>query len=126
GSEHWSLKRLRGLGGTASKKERLAIREFADDLDQVVRAVRTGTVGRALGVVVEQVGLARAMKQLDDRPGGDGTSHLDDLDALRQVAGLHPEALTFEGWLRGVLRRRSVAAGVTLSTIHRAKGMEWD
>jgi hypothetical protein len=41
------------------------------------------------------------------------------------VADLHPEPATFERWLRGVLDQRP-EGGVTLSTVHRVKGMEWD
>ena len=43
-----------------------------------------------------------------------------------QVADLHPDAATFERWLREVLRRETAPNGVTLSTVHRVKGREWD
>jgi len=73
------------------------------------------------------------MSLLDGSKGGQTGSQLDDLDALAQVAALHPEPESFERWLRGVLGRRGDAArgsgsgaGVTLSTVHRVKGMEWD
>jgi DNA helicase II / ATP-dependent DNA helicase PcrA len=42
------------------------------------------------------------------------------------VAALHPEAATFDQWLREVLRRETAPDGVTLSTVHRVKGREWD
>ena len=43
------------------------------------------------------------------------------------MASLHPEAATFEAWLRSVLQPRDAAQpGVLLSTIHRIKGREWD
>jgi DNA helicase-2/ATP-dependent DNA helicase PcrA len=42
------------------------------------------------------------------------------------VAGLHPDPRTFETWLRGVFHREATPGGVTLSTIHRVKGQEWD
>jgi ATP-dependent DNA helicase UvrD/PcrA len=66
------------------------------------------------------------MTLLDGSKGGQSGSQLDDLDALMQVADLHPEPATFERWLRNVLERRTDEAGVTLSTVHRVKGMEWD
>ena len=54
-------------------------------------------------------------------------SHLDDLEALLQVADLHPDA----GVVRGVAARaRSTASGPRAASrcrpIHRVKGREWD
>ncbi len=68
------------------------------------------------------------MTLLDGSKGGQSGSQLDDLEALVQVADLHPEPATFERWLRGILGRPAAATqgGVTLSTVHRVKGMEWD
>ena len=37
-----------------------------------------------------------------------------------------PIAGTFERWLRGVFQREATPGGVTLSTVHRVKGLEWD
>ena len=65
------------------------------------------------------------MTLLDSSGNGEGSSHLDDLIALEQVAALHPDAATFDGWLREVLRRETAPDGVTLSTVHRVKGREW-
>jgi DNA helicase-2/ATP-dependent DNA helicase PcrA len=100
--------------------------ELVHDLRRVAEAVRTGTSASALAVVRDEIGLGGAMGLLDSsRAGEGGSSHLDDLEALAQVAALHPDAATFEPWLRGVLRREPSAGGVTLSTIHRVKGREW-
>jgi DNA helicase-2/ATP-dependent DNA helicase PcrA len=68
------------------------------------------------------------MTLLDGSKGGQSGSQLDDLDALTQVADLHPDPAGFERWLRGVLGRGGTRddGGVTLSTVHRVKGMEWD
>jgi DNA helicase II / ATP-dependent DNA helicase PcrA len=99
---------------------------LADDLTKVAAAVRTRSTREALGVVADDVGLGGAMSLLDTSKGGQTASQLDDLDALMQVADLHPEPTTFEPWLRDVLARRPSTDGVTLSTVHRVKGMEWD
>jgi DNA helicase-2/ATP-dependent DNA helicase PcrA len=102
---------------------------FADDLQRVADAVaKPGATTRSvLSVIADGVGLAGAMSLLESSKGGQSGSQLDDLDALAQVADLHPDPTTFESWLRGVLDRRdNDPAGVTLSTIHRVKGMEWD
>jgi DNA helicase-2/ATP-dependent DNA helicase PcrA len=99
---------------------------LADDLVVVADAVRTGTTREALRVIADDIGLGGAMTLLDGSKGGQSGSQLDDLDALTQVADLHPEPATFERWLRGVLQRDHDGDGVTLSTVHRVKGMEWD
>jgi DNA helicase-2/ATP-dependent DNA helicase PcrA len=99
---------------------------LADDLDAVARAVATKTTRQALQVVADDVGLGGAMSLLDRSKGGQTASQLDDLDALVQVADLHPEPATFEHWLRSVLQRETSTEGITLSTVHRVKGMEWD
>jgi len=98
---------------------------LAADLGVVARAGRT--TRQVLEVVRDQVGLGEAMAGLDRSKGGEGSSQLDDLEALIQVADLHPALDGFEAWLRDSLRggaRRGEAA-VTLSTVHRVKGREW-
>jgi DNA helicase-2/ATP-dependent DNA helicase PcrA len=99
---------------------------LADDLAAVAEAVANRTTRQALGVIADGVGLGGAMSLLDRSKGGQTASQLDDLDALVQVADLHPEPATFERWLRGVLSERHTGEGVTLSTVHRVKGMEWN
>lgn len=89
--------------------------------------MRGGTTREVLRVVKDRVGLGGAMGLLDgSRAGEGGSSHLDDLEALEQVASLHPDPATFEVWLRKVFRTEAVPGGVMLSTVHRVKGREWD
>jgi DNA helicase-2/ATP-dependent DNA helicase PcrA len=76
--------------------------------------------------VRDEIGLGGAMALLDSSKGGEGSSHLDDLEALEQVASLHPDPVGFEAWLLGRFDVPSVPDGVTLATVHRVKGMEWD
>jgi DNA helicase-2/ATP-dependent DNA helicase PcrA len=45
---------------------------------------------------------------------------------LITVADLHPDAATFEAWLRDAFHAERDPVGVTVSTIHRVKGREWD
>jgi len=137
GFPQWFPKWLRGrlsLDRLADMESRIddvkvgaKVAELVRDLRLVAEAVRTGSTARALAVVRDEIGLGGAMGLLDaSRAGEGGSSHLDDLEALSQVAALHPDPTSFEPWLRGVLRRDPTAGGVTLSTIHRVKGREWD
>jgi DNA helicase-2/ATP-dependent DNA helicase PcrA len=100
--------------------------DLAADLRLVVEAGRHGTTRAVLEVVRDAVGLASAMHLLDRTGGGQGASHLDDLDGLIAVSDLHPEAATFEPWLHEAFHSERDPAGVTVSTIHRVKGREWD
>ena len=79
-----------------------------------------------LEAVRDEIGLGTAMSLLDRTGGGQGSSHLDDLEGLLGVADLHPDPTGFEPWLRTAFSRESTPGGVTLSTIHRVKGREWD
>ncbi len=100
--------------------------QFAEELQLVADTMRTGTTRQVLKVIIEDVGLRRAMALLDRSKGGQSESQVDDLEALVQLADLHPDPVTFEPWLRQVLGRRHDDRGVMLSTVHRVKGMEWN
>ncbi len=121
-----SIAALRGAAERIDDEKVAAkLGSIADDLDQLASAARRGrTTRELLALIRDQVGLGEAMAQLD-RSRGEGSSQLDDLDALEQVADLHPRPETFEAWLRQLLGRRPDPAGVTLATVHKVKGREW-
>jgi DNA helicase II / ATP-dependent DNA helicase PcrA len=100
---------------------------YADSLHAVVAAASstTAAVVRAIRV---QVGLGETMDVLDSsRREADRSTHTDDLVALEAVAALHPEATSFEAWLRDLLAQPPAdRPGVLLSTIHKIKGREWE
>ncbi|HWG74898.1 MAG TPA: ATP-dependent DNA helicase UvrD2 [Acidimicrobiales bacterium] len=125
----WSVTELLGIAGAVGDKESPKVERLVDDLValRAVAARRGSGTTEVLRAVREDVGLGGAMGLLDSSRGVEGSSHLDDLEALEQVAALHPDAATFESWLRDVLGGGGVGGvGVTLSTVHRVKGMEWD
>ncbi len=121
-----SLDALRAVAGRLDdEKVAVKLESLADDIGRVAAVVGRGaTTRKVLEVIREQVGLGEAMAQLD-RSKGEGSSQLDDLEALEQVADLHPTPETFEVWLRGLLTRPPDRDGVTLSTVHKVKGREW-
>ena len=137
GFPQWFPKWLRGridIDGLRAIADRLddtkvatKVLALADDLQLVTDTVQTGTTREALAVVRDRIGLGGAMGLLDSSNAAEGgSSHLDDLEALAQVADLHPDPRTFGQWLRTVFHRETTPGGVTLSTIHRVKGQEWD
>ncbi len=122
----WSVKTLKAIADQVPDKEGAKVIRLADDLAAVVAAARSGTTRDVLEVVRDDIGLGTAMGMLDRTGGSQGSSHLDDLEGLLGVADLHPDPAGFETWLRRVFGREADPDGVTLSTIHRVKGREWD
>ena len=104
--------------------------DLADDIDRLADAAAGATTRTVLQAIRDDIGLGGAMELLDGRPGAEGSSHLDDLDALLQVADIQPDPDLFETYLRRALTEDrapddGAGAGVTLSTVHRVKGREW-
>jgi DNA helicase-2/ATP-dependent DNA helicase PcrA len=104
------------------------VKEMADDIALLAARAEAGDDARALLVFIrDKIGLGSAMEMLDGSKGTQATaSHLDDLEALIQVSDLHTDPHTFEPWLRASLTESAGSEGVTLSTVHRVKGREWD
>jgi DNA helicase II / ATP-dependent DNA helicase PcrA len=102
--------------------------EYLGDLRTLGAAIAGGAdTAACLRLIRDRIGLGEAMDALDSsRTRPEGSSHGDDLDALEQLAALHPDPATFREWLTDRLRVPGQPDGVTLSTIHRVKGMEWD
>ncbi len=118
---------IRRLAGRLSGRDGPKLLAYADDLDTVARAAGRSTAD-ALRAVRVGIGLDATMDVLDaSRREADRSTHADDLVALEAVAGLHPEASTFEHWLRSTLARPPAEGpAVLLSTVHRIKGKEWE
>ena len=123
----WQLEQLWELGLALDDRKAVKWDEFVADLDKLAKAVGRGASTQALlGLVRRDAGLDQATALLDaSRGAADRAGHGDDLDALEQAAALHPDSATFEPWLTEMLGRPGDPAGVTLSSIHRVKGMEW-
>ena len=96
--------------------ERVARRidEMTDDIEMLAGLAGTGATTRELlEAVRDRIGLGGAMEMLDGSKGSEATaSHLDDLEALIQVADLHDEPA----------RVRAVAAGRRSSRPPAARG----
>ncbi|HKJ37021.1 MAG TPA: ATP-dependent DNA helicase UvrD2 [Solirubrobacterales bacterium] len=124
-----SVADLRGAE-RAIDDERIAtkVADLADDIELLAGIARGGATTRELLLGVrDRIGLGGAMEMLDGSKGGqNAASHLDDLEGLIQVSDLHTDPNTFEPWLRAALAESKGNDGVTLSTVHRVKGREWD
>ncbi|MCU1353086.1 MAG: ATP-dependent helicase UvrD/PcrA [Acidimicrobiales bacterium] len=122
----WTIAQLRSIADQVPDKDGPKVLRLAGDLAAVLDAAAGGTTRSVLEAVRDDVGLGSAMSLLDRTGGGQGSSHLDDLEGLLGVADLHADPAGFETWLRGAFQREADPAGVSLSTVHRVKGREWD
>jgi DNA helicase-2/ATP-dependent DNA helicase PcrA len=124
----WQIEQLWDLAATLDDRKAAKWDEFVADLDRLAKAVARGASTQALlGLVRRDAGLDKATALLDaSRGAADRAGHGDDLDALEQTAALHSDPSTFEGWLADILARPGNPNGVTFSSVHRVKGMEWD
>jgi DNA helicase-2/ATP-dependent DNA helicase PcrA len=129
---NWTLSTLRSRADALGTADTDRVHGFADDLAALGALVGSSDAATILRSVRDDVGLGAAMGTLDNSGRGRDASHLDDVTALLAIAAVHPDPATFETWLREHLQGVSVAddprsAGqVTLSTVHRVKGLEWD
>jgi hypothetical protein len=127
-STRWSMGQLESIldGLDGVQHDRFA--GYLGDLHHLTHEITAGAdTARCLQVVRDRIGLGEAMDALDSsttRP--EGSSHGDDLDALQQLADDHPDPVTFRERLVDRLRVPADPDGVTLSTVHRVKGLEWD
>ena len=72
------------------------------------------------------MGLDRALATLDvSHQGRNNTSSTDGFRSLIALGRQHPDASTFDAWLRKSLSARQEESGVLLATVHRVKGLEW-
>ncbi len=123
-SEQRSIDDLRRLAGRLNERDGEKVNQFAEDLVGLARVAADGTT--ALLREVRRLGLDDTMSALDGFQRAPRQSgHLDDLDALIELASLCPEPDGFAEWLRGELGRPGDKGGVRLATVHKVKGREW-
>lgn len=100
---------------------------LCDDVDAVTAMATGGDAAKLIRFLVRDIGLGAAARDLDSGRGNAARSaHHDDLVAIERAAVLHRRLGDFAAWLSRSLDRPSSPRGVTLSSVHRVKGMEWD
>jgi DNA helicase-2/ATP-dependent DNA helicase PcrA len=118
---------LRLSARLTNERDAERVEAFAADIGRLQALVAAGrSTAEFFATLRDSIGLESAVANLDaGRRGMNRAAQNDDLTALGQIAALHPEARTFEGWLRKWLREPSDGNGVVLATVHRVKGLEW-
>ena len=103
------------------------VRHFAADLAHLRATAATGSADVVLEAIRSELGLDRSMATLDKaHVGRNSAAHSDGLRALVALGRLHPDTSGFTSWLTDVIGQPSDPGGITLATVHKVKGLEWD
>ncbi|MDH3500830.1 MAG: ATP-dependent DNA helicase UvrD2, partial [Acidimicrobiia bacterium] len=122
----YDLDDLVSLGARLDGKQAERWDQLGEDFVAVAEVAARNDAPAMMQELIDSIGLASSARNLDDsRTNASRSSHLDDLVAVRRSAALHPGLDDFVPWLTAAVDKASVPDGVTLSSIHRVKGMEW-
>jgi DNA helicase II / ATP-dependent DNA helicase PcrA len=124
----WTLNRLGSFAaGANDTRTRDRLEDLVDDIQDLVAMVSDGeSVADQLLAIRDRLQLGAALDRLDNSRARPTGGHTDDLDGLIMLAHTHPDVAAFEPWLDSVLRTPAAEGPrVTLSTVHRVKGLEW-
>lgn len=116
----------------SNRKLRESLTDWCDSID-AVRAIaqRGGTTREIVDFLLDTVGISESADTLDSsQRTARRATHRDQLEAIRAVASLEPNASRFRAFLQHHLsperlNRRIGGDTVTLETVHRVKGLEW-
>ena len=121
-----SLSDLAAMGSRLATKQADRWDDFVEQLEGAIDLADGGDATALVRHLTDDVGLSSAAHALDSgRTSAARSSHSDDLVAIRRVASLHRDVTTFIAWLGQVVSTAPTPLGVTLSSVHRVKGMEW-
>ncbi len=117
---------LLGIADGLDAKQATRWHGYVSDVVEAARIARADDAGRLLSFLIDDVGLRSAAGALDaGRTNASRSGHVDDLVAIRRAGALHGTVDGFTSWLAAALDAPSRPDGVTLSSVHRVKGMEW-
>ena len=127
----WTVESLgRFVDGLDGGGPRRALQDFVRDIEVLRRRALRQPTAEVLRYITDVVGLGDVAESLDHHAvaggGAAGASHIDDLQALIQVADHCTDAARFPQFLADVVAQPDPdGPAVTLSTIHSVKGLEW-
>lgn len=123
----WTLDELREIPFNLTEFQSRAWNEFLADLRELSRDASHRSTAELLRRIIVDIDLGSAAKELEESRNNPGAStHTDDLSALRLVAEYCPDPDEFEAFLDRVVNPPPASGpAVTLSSIHKVKGLEW-
>ena len=128
GKGSWSLERLASFAdGSTDDRTHRSLRGLVEDIFSLATQIRRrAPVSEQLTLLRDRIGLGASLDRLDNSRARPTGGHSDDIDALIMLAYAHGEVTDFEEWLRASLGGTAPPGPVvSLSTVHRVKGLEW-
>ncbi|WP_336250848.1 ATP-dependent helicase [Stomatohabitans albus] len=123
----WTVDGLQSIPIEFTPFQLKAWRALCGELAALRRSARHQPTAEVLRRIIVDIDLGSVAKDLeagDQTPGG--ATHTDDLTALMLVGEYCREVSEFEDFLRQVINPPAQdGQGVTLSSIHKVKGLEW-
>lgn len=100
--------------------------DFCGDVARAAAVAAKGDALQLVSFIVDGIGLGKSARDLDaGRSDASRSAHSDDLVAVRRAAAIHRDLDDFVPWLERAVARPRTEGAVTLSSVHRVKGMEW-
>ena len=116
----------------SNPKMRASLMGWCDHIEAARSIVaRGGRTREVIDYLLDAVGIGAVLDELDtSQRAPRRATHRDQLEAIRAVATLEPDASKFNHFLRehlssDNLKRKVSGDAVTLETVHRVKGLEW-
>lgn len=100
------------------------LKEGANIVSLLATLGSSGDLVQTLRHIQQHTGLNDALAKLDSSSPVGASAHLDDVEAV-VLAASHIEDGDLEGWLSQHLHQKENPDGVRLSSVHRAKGLEF-
>jgi DNA helicase-2/ATP-dependent DNA helicase PcrA len=103
------------------------LKGFISDIRKVEKAIEMNRSSwDVVDLIMRKVGVSAAIQSFDShRHGSNKPSQNDDVLVIEQLAKIFPDPRTFVESVSRALRVKDQEGGVTLSTIHKVKGLEW-
>lgn len=123
----WTLDELHAFPMNLTEFQSRAWKEFLTELRELRRHAGTRPTAELLRRIIVDIDLGSAAKELEDSRNNPGAStHTDDLAAIRLVAEYCPDPHEFDAFLQRVVNPPpATGPAITLSSIHKVKGLEW-
>lgn len=123
----WTMEELHAFPMNLTEFQSRAWKEFLTDLRELRRNASHRPTAELLRRIIVDIDLGAAAKELEASRNNPGAStHTDDLAALRLVAEYCPDPHEFDAFLQRVVNPPpATGPAITLSSIHKVKGLEW-
>ncbi len=117
------------MSNNTNQKMVKSMSDFVNDAKKIQKLIVNGsTTSEIMDVILESFGVGALIYRLDDsQRTSRKNSHRDELEAFKELATLEPDPRKFVPFIEGTLSQDQDSSehGISLDTVHRAKGLEW-